>query len=199
VDQHHFAVLTRSLTNLPTRRDLLRGLASAGIGLQALRLSDAVEAKKRKKRKKNNKKKKSRPVVNQYGCLDVGQPCGGNSALCCSGICEGTAPKKGKQDTSRCVAHNTSICTPTLNICTTGTEGVCNQSNLNCHCTVTTGNAGFCGDYSLGALNLCRVCSRDTDCQAEFGAGAACVVFEGICATYCPATRGTACMPACAV
>jgi hypothetical protein len=209
MDQHHFTVWARSVSSVPSRRDVLRSLAGAGLGFGALRLSDAVAAKhKKKKGKKRKRKKKSQTPItpspftlpplafNQFGCVEVGQPCRGDNTNCCSGICQGAVPAAGQPDASRCVAHNASICTPALNICTTGQEGFCNPTNANSHCTVTTGNAGFCGDFSLGAITLCRDCSKDTDCQAEFGAGAACVVYEGICSTYCPATGGTACMPA---
>jgi hypothetical protein len=167
-----------------------------------LQYSENTEAKKRHRRKKKKKQDEKppitpEPVANEHGCLDIGQPCRGDSTLCCSGQCEGVAPAQGQPDISVCVAHNASICSPALNICTTGNESFCHASNRNCHCTVTTGNAGFCGDFTLGALSLCRVCNRDADCQAEFGAGAACVVFEGICSGYCPSTGGTACLPAC--
>lgn len=62
----------------------------------------------------------------------------------------------------------------------------------------TTGKALFCGDFTTAAPELCRVCKRDTDCYAEFGLGAACVVLGGTCATFCAATGGTACAALCA-
>jgi hypothetical protein len=43
---------TSSLNGRPSRRDVIRGLLGTGLGLAALRLPEAVEAKKRKKRKK---------------------------------------------------------------------------------------------------------------------------------------------------
>jgi hypothetical protein len=45
VDQTRFKIVTCSLTSLPSRRNVLRSLASAGLGLGALRLPDAVAAK----------------------------------------------------------------------------------------------------------------------------------------------------------
>jgi hypothetical protein len=56
MDQHHIATLTCTLSRLPSRRDVLRGMAGTGLGLATLRLSNATEAKnnhhkKRKKRK----------------------------------------------------------------------------------------------------------------------------------------------------
>jgi hypothetical protein len=190
MDGTQFDTVIRSLTK--SRRSLLGGALALTGGWFGI----ANTAARKKGKKRKGKKKPKALLFNQYGCVDVGQPCRGDSSTCCSGICEGVAPGRGKPDRSQCVAHNTSICTPALNICTTGSESTCNANNASTHCTVTTGNAGFCADFTQGAAKHCRNCSRDTDCQAEFGAGVACVVFTGICATYCPATGGTACMPA---
>jgi hypothetical protein len=202
MDQHYFEAWTRTLTSVPSRRDLLRGLAGAGLGLAALRLPDAAEAKKRHKKKKHKKIKKSQPqpVINQFGCLDVGQPCRGGSANCCSGICQGIAPKKRKSDTSTCVEHNAGICTPQYDSCAAGVSVSCHASNESCYCTMTTGNAPFCGDFTTtsGVEELCRVCSEDTDCQAELGPGAACVLLADACTAICAATGRTACVPPCA-
>jgi hypothetical protein len=194
MNQNRFAAVTRALISVPSRRHLLRGLAGAGFGLSLVRLPHAAAAKKKRKRKK--KAKKATP--NSFGCLNVGQPCQGDSAQCCSGICEGTKPKKGKPDKSRCVAHDTGICQVAMDVCTTGKDAICNIQNPNCQCYRTTGNAGFCGDVSSGLLNLCRDCSQDTDCEEEFGLGAACVALGGICESVCSDTGGTVCMPACA-
>jgi hypothetical protein len=194
MDQHHVAVLTRVLSRVPSRRDVLRGLAGAGLVLSALRRQDAAEAKKKRK-----KKRKKKPALNAFGCLDVGRSCRGNSASCCSGLCEGKNPKKGKKDTSTCVAHNAGICGPDSNACLE--EVLCNPSNPNCRCAPTTGNAGFCADltpFFIDPSGSCRDCSKDTDCQAEFGPGAACIVFGSPCILACPATDGKACVPPCA-
>jgi hypothetical protein len=93
------------------------------------------------------------------------------------------------------VAHDAAICQADSDTCTTGVPHYCNGSNLSCACLLTTGNAGFCG----GPGTQCRECNKDTDCQEEFGTGAACVVFGGICETNCPDTGGTACVPPCPV
>ncbi len=92
--------MTRALGRIPSRRDVLRSLAGAGIGISALGLPGIVDAKKHRK-KKGKKKRKTEPqpqlpplVFNQFGCIEVGQPCRGDSALCCSGICQGAAPNR---------------------------------------------------------------------------------------------------------
>jgi hypothetical protein len=48
----HISNLTSSLNTRASRRDVMRGLVGTGLGIAALRLPEAVEAKKRKKRKK---------------------------------------------------------------------------------------------------------------------------------------------------
>ena len=128
--------------------------------------------------------------ASHFDCRHVGDRCK-RATQCCSGICTGKRRRK------KCQAHDTSICNPSLNICTTGQEGFCNNNNHNCHCALTTGNAGFCGDYTAGLNNLCRDCSTDMDCQQEFGPGAACVVLQGLCKDSCVDTGNTACLPAC--
>ena len=48
------------------------------------------------------KKKNKKPKNNAFGCLNVGQACNGKNDKCCSGICDGKKPKKGKKDKSKC-------------------------------------------------------------------------------------------------
>jgi hypothetical protein len=184
-----FDNLIRSLTG--SRRRLLGG----GVALVAGQLG--VFGAGAKKKRKKRKLKKAKP--NAFGCLNVGQPCNGDSGACCSGICDGTKPKKGKKDSSRCVAHDVGICTPGSNACTFEGVGACHPSNPDCYCLRTTGNAPFCGATGdIGELELfCRDCRQDTDCHEEFGPDAACAIFDGICGGSCPDTGGTACVPAC--
>src|SRR5215212_6411401 len=167
MQKHQVAALTLTMNRVPSRRDIVRGLVGAGFGFGSLRQMETGEA---------SKKKKTKTKPNVFGCLNLGQPCAGNSARCCSGICHGRKPRKGKKDTSKCAVHNTGICAAGSDLCTSGLHHACHPSNPNCTCTLTTGNAGFCADFTSasGQEVACRVCTRDTDCQAEFGAGAAC-------------------------
>jgi hypothetical protein len=120
-----------------------------------------VEARKKKKKRKQKLKR------NAFGCVDVGQACRGNDANCCSGHCEGPAPKKGKKDTSTCVVGKV-------------------QCELDGICFRTTGNASFCGKSAE-----CTACTNDADCDAEgFGPGAACIA-----CISCDKDGGTACVP----
>jgi hypothetical protein len=112
--------LGRTLTRLPSRRDVLRGLAGSGLGLVTIRLPDAIAAKK----KRNRKDKKPKLQRNLYGCVDVGKACRGNNANCCSDLCEGKKPRRGQKDKSRCLAHNVLDCPP-------GWDG-CLESGVTC-------------------------------------------------------------------
>jgi hypothetical protein len=186
VNEDRYPVVTRSLTSVPSRRDVLRGLVGAGLGLGLARLPEAAEAKKKRKKKPNKPKP---PKANSYGCLNIGAACA-NDDQCCSGVCEGKT----------CRAHHTGICQVDYDLCTTGAAHVCNKAgtgDITCACVLTTGNAPFCGDTAVGYA--CQECSKDAACEEEHGAGAACVVVgAGICEGICADTGGTACMKPCA-
>lgn len=174
----------RSLTDAFRRRDLLQGLVAAA-GLVATNSPWATDAKNKRRRKRNKKSRKNKKSrVNQFGCLDIGQPCRGNSTFCCSGVCQGAKPKQGERDRSTCVAHDTGSCQAGASVCS-GTAITCTStSGESGLCFTTTGNAGFCS-----ATSDCFPCTKDADCQAVCGAAAACVR----CEEFCPDTGGTGC------
>jgi hypothetical protein len=190
MDGSQFDNLLRSLTG--SRRSLLPGALTLVAGWQ--RISE-VKAKK---------KPKNKPKLNAFGCLNVGQKCRGKDSTCCSGLCQGKKPKKGQKDKSTCVAHNDGGCTPERSVCVTGSQAsLCGPEAV---CLATTGNAGFCANVAGNSFSQeanCRVCSKDTDCEAAgFGQGAACVLLnQGVCATpesTCVGfngSSGTACLP----
>jgi hypothetical protein len=178
MDEMSFDHLTVLLCRFISRRATLGGLS-------ALTLPSLVDAKKRNRKKRKTK----RVTFNDFGCVNVGNFCK-NGGQCCSGICEG---KKGKRT---CVAHDVGVCEANSDICAAGQEVRCGIYNANCFCVSTTGDAPFCGDFTSPSL-LCRDCSQDADCEEEFGLGAACVVYGGACASWCPQTGGTSCLPAC--
>ena len=60
MDPRDVNAITRTLISLPTRRNVVRGLAGAGLGLGGLRLADAVEAKNKKAKKGRKRKGKKR-------------------------------------------------------------------------------------------------------------------------------------------
>jgi hypothetical protein len=189
--------LTRVLTRVPSRRGVLVGLASALAATLPLALGDEAAAKKRRKHKR--KTKKSTP--NAFGCLNVGQPCRGKSALCCSGVCGGKKPKQGGRDQRRCIGHNVGGCTPERNFCFADPiqQSLCNPVGAVSVCFSTTGSAGFCGNVAAFVEDEnCQLCIKDTDCEtAGFPPGSACVVLDpdGInCVDVCDATENRACM-----
>lgn len=174
--QEH-AALRDLLTHQTARRGLFGALAA-----KLLAPTTTIARKRRKRRRRGQ------PTPNAFGCLDVGSACRGNSDACCSGICLGKKPQRGKKDTSRCVAHNTGGCLPENNSCGLENPNIpCGADGL---CVGTTGNADFCADTAKGA---CAACRRDEDCQGGFGPGAACM----ICANglLCPETGGRVCVP----
>jgi hypothetical protein len=186
MNQHRVPNLSRSLTRIPSRRDVLRGLASAGLGLGLARLPAAAEA--RKKRKKKNKKPKP-PRPNAYGCRSVGVACT-TAEQCCSGICEG----------KKCRAHG-------VGTCLQKEPGVCNATNPllltcnldgDCGCVRTTAGSNFCSAFFGVPVNqFCADCRRDPDCETlGFPAGSACVpLSQGGCIGTCDSDR--ACLPPC--
>jgi hypothetical protein len=166
MDGSRLDILARSLTDSSSRRGILRGLAAA-LGLQAAHASDGTDARKKRK-------KRRQPKPNAFGCLNVGQPCGGNDDRCCSGICQGKKPKQGEKDKNRCVAHDTGgcqagqqepFCDGDIVACTTSTS-----TTRNGVCATTTGNAGYCVFTAT-----CSPCRKDADCRPVCGRGAACV------------------------
>jgi hypothetical protein len=141
--------------------------------LSAARFPGSVEAKKNKRKK---------PKKNEFGCLDVGKKCAGKDSKCCSGLCQGKKPKRGKRDKSKCVGHNAGSCQAGFDVCL-GVSAPCSTEGF---CFQTTGKASFCA----GGSGVCTNCQKDTDCEAlGAGPGAACVV----CASECPQTGGTVC------
>jgi hypothetical protein len=174
VETARFDHWTRTITQHASRRGLARLLTGGALGLAVSRVPIAVDAKKKKSKLKRN----------AYGCVSDGQPCRGNDANCCSGICEGKKPKHGKRDRSACAAHDVGSCQPGKDSCDVGIPCGAGAS-----CYQTTGNASFCG--SLAGL-MCQTCKKDADCVAlGYGGASACVV----CA-LCAQSGNAACVPA---
>lgn len=160
------------------------GLAAGGAAASLLGLAAALPSPTSAK-----KNKKKRLKLNSFGCVDVGRPCRGKDAKCCSGRCQGKKPKRGEKDTSTCVAHHVGACRVSADICagppplpSCGTNGYCFR---------TTGKASFCGDIDDVTFSPCSGCAKDSDCIADFGPAAACVLCAGNCAG-----ADTVCIPA---
>jgi hypothetical protein len=189
VDQYRFDALTRALSGVAVRRNVLRGLTGACLGLSGARLAGIAEARKKPK---NKPKPTPKPKPNKYGCFNVGAPCK-RAGQCCSSLCEG---KPGKQT---CRAHGTGICKQ-------GGPGACAATSVEdlaklacdgtrCFCFRTTAGSNFCsgGPYTDGSS--CADCKTDADCEAlGFPAGSACAPSKGICGVC---ASGTACLAPC--
>jgi hypothetical protein len=147
------------------------GLAAGGVAgtLLGPAMSLPGETTAEKRRRRRSKK----PKKNAFGCVNVGKPCRGKDSLCCSGRCQGKAPKKGEKDKSRCAAHHVGPCTAAQNECGDDTYSGCNPDLPSSACYRTTGEASFCGNAVVGG---CIDCRKDADCEAyEFPKGSACV------------------------
>jgi hypothetical protein len=189
MDKNQFGTVTHIMTSFPSRRDVLRGLAATGLGLGIARLPDLVEAKKKRKRKKKKRKPQVKP--NEYGCLEVNDPCT-SADQCCSGICEG----------KKCRAHGTGICRQDrVGACTAPFDEVPDLTCGNgCYCLRTTSGSNYCAEppAAVGSPK-CADCRKDADCLAlGFPAGSACVpVGLGHCNGRCES--GMACLVPCGV
>lgn len=163
-----------NLDGIPSRRDLLRSLASLGLGFGIVGRAEPGAARKRRHK---HKKKKRKIRKNLFGCVDVGRACE-NAGQCCSGICA------GKQGKKTCQVHNQGACQAGQDVCKEPPVNNCvTTTGLDGQCTITTGHAGYCG-----ITGVCAPCRRDVDCDPISGPGAACIV----CA-LCPDTLGFAC------
>jgi hypothetical protein len=180
MDGSHFDDVVRSLKE--SRRSLLGGAIAAATGGIGVRIAEA------RKRGKQRKKRKPRARPNQYGCLEIDDPCK-TAEQCCSGICEG---KKGKK---RCRAHGAGTCKPQPGVCTDPDPGygTCNNDNF-CYCHRTTANSIYCANQ---AHTDCADCRKDADCVAlGYPVGSACIPYsEGICSGACES--GMACAIPC--
>jgi hypothetical protein len=174
LDANQFDRAVRSLESGVQRRRVLGTFLTASLAapLFGFATSSGVDARRRKRKKIKR---------NSFGCVNVGQKCYGKSEVCCSGICDGT----GKN--SKCAGHDALGCSIAPDTCS---ESVTCGSNG--HCFGTTGNAPFCGKQFTC---FCKTCSKDTDCEATHGAGAACVECLDDCKSV-GVSSGTACVPA---
>lgn len=173
MDSIRFDALVQSLAE--SRRSLLAGTLALGAGWVGI---STIEAKSKKRKRKKKPKQAS---ANEYGCLDVGDPCQ-SADQCCSGICDG---KKGQRT---CLAHDTGTCKQD------GQLVPCNN-RTNCGCFTTTGGSDVCAE--LFPPSECANCRRDTDCEAlGFPQGSACIPFDCESGFACMVPCGKAPSPA---
>jgi hypothetical protein len=168
MDQHHFTALTRSVRSVPSRRDVLRGLAAAGLGFGALRLPDAVAAKNKKKGKKKNKKKTQQqctPNCTERTCGNDG--CGGSCGACgANQVCRGGACCTPDPISATCAAR-----------CGTWTNN-CGQPVACATCAA--------GQRCLSNGSCAIVCIKSADCPVGCGCSAASVEGAQHCVVVAP-------------
>jgi hypothetical protein len=146
VNQTRFETATRSLTGLPSRRDVLRSLASAGLGLGALRLPDAVAAKNKQKGKKRKKKVQQRCMPN---CTE--RTCGNDG---CGGSCGACGPTQ--------VCHGGTCCVPESRGATCA--GRCGTWTNTCGQPVACASCAA-GQQCLSNGSCAIVCAVNGDCS----------------------------------
>jgi hypothetical protein len=163
MDADRFDSVARALHFARSRRASLRLLASGALGVLAIMHEPGATS------------------ATHFSCRHIGVRCR-RAGQCCSGICRGRSGRK------RCKGHDAGICTG-QNVCTTGSTR-CGEHvpGTGCFCFQTTGDAPFCGRFAV-----CRSCSRDKECEEDFGPGAACVVHDCVCGV----TGGTGCVVKC--
>ena len=173
MDSRHFDAMVRSL--IGPRRSLLAGIVGGALAMAGANPRQPAAAGKRKPLERN-----------EYGCVPIGKGCRGNDNVCCSGICEGKKPKKGKRDRSMCLAHDVAGCKPGQQSWSCGTTSYpCTTSTGNPlgGCQTTTGDAGYCA-----AILHCLPCRKDADCQSQLNNPLAACIGCVACA------EGTACV-----
>lgn len=180
--------LRQALSGIPSRRDVLRGLAAAGLGLGVATVPELAGAKP-KRRRKSRKPRQTPAKPNRYGCLSNNAPCR-RASQCCSNVCLGQPGRK------RCRAHGTGTCNQTAPaFCESPVPPLtaCDNSQA-CVCMRTTSGSSFCGST---VTSNCAACKRDADCVAlGYPPGSACAPFtNGACAGNCP--TGMMCMAPC--
>jgi hypothetical protein len=180
VDQSQFDTMTRTLTRVPSRRDVLRGIASAGCGLAALWLPGSTQASKKHKsadaKKKGKKRKQKRQNQTQEPPVAVDNPssqsptpppppgctpncgdraCGGDG---CGGSC-GTCG--GNQ-----VCQGGTCCNPEPRGATCA--GRCGTWTNNCGQPVTCATCPA-GQQCIGNGSCAIVCAASGDCPGGSG------------------------------
>lgn len=164
MNHHRFTTWTSLVTHLPSRRDFLRGIAAAGLGLATIRPPGTADA--RKKRKKNKRKNRQAlpppaapctPKCGRKECGDdgCGGSCGGCGAdqVCVTGTCCTPQPLE-KTCTARC-GHGARC---PLRCDTVIDPGACSQL-VACSCP----NGHEC--LSNGSCG--QVCEQASDCPGQ--------------------------------
>ena len=193
MNQLRFDTLTRSLTGLPSRRDVVRGLAGAGFGVGTLWLPGDTAARKKHKKKKKAKGSPASPPAatctpncNDRTCGNNG--CGGSCGSCgANHVCQGgtcvCAESPAASCTDRaCGAVVTNLCGELVTCSCPGGQQCLSNGSCAIACDETTTCPGTCfcsGRVSTEGARHCirgillpqmpctstADCPRDSHCQ----------------------------------
>jgi len=160
VDQKQFDDVSRTLSRRPSRRDVLRGLAGAGLG--SLRLSDVGEARKKPKRKGNKKKSATRPTPADapHDALTCTPNCA--ERTCGNDGCGGSCGNCGGDQ----ICRGGTCCVPDAPAATCG--GRCGTWTNNCGQPVVC-SACPAGQHCIGNGSCAVVCDDHADCSGACG------------------------------
>ncbi len=163
MNEHHIPSWTRLVTHAPSRRDVLRGIAGAGLGFAALPHPDTADA--RKKRKKNKKHRQeapppAAPCTPKCGRKECGNDgCGGSCGECGAGqVCAtGTCCSPQPVETT-CTTRCGLASTCPLRCDTVVDPGACSQP-VTCSCPS--------GHECLSNGSCGQICAQASDCPGQ--------------------------------
>jgi hypothetical protein len=166
MSKNTLTVMPRFVSTLPSRRDFVRGLAGAGLGVSALHLVDHGEAKKKRKRQGKQRKNRQQPLP------PVTAPPPPPFAGTCS------------VQRNRCT-----VADPVLATCNLPDEfATCLVT------TSDTPFCGSL--LAFNPAVHCQACATNADCATlNFPPGTACVQIGGKFCNGCEATGNRACVP----
>jgi hypothetical protein len=148
MNQTRFNAVTQSVTRVPSRRDVLRGLAGAGIGTLWLPgIADAKNKRGKKRKKKNTQQPTSNCTPN---CVD--RTCGSDG---CGGSCGTCAADQ--------VCHGGTCCVPESQ--STTCAGRCGTWTNNCRQPVACPTCPT-GQQCLSNGSCAQVCGSGVPCPS---------------------------------
>jgi hypothetical protein len=173
MDTARFDTLTRFVGSRTSRRAAV-GLTVAGLLASATPDADAARCSKAK------------PCPECKRCRQRRCKPKGNGTACSAGACQNGV----------CTRNYAGTCDATTPQDNCGTM-TCNN-RTGCFCHVTVGGAFFCGKDEDAQ---CNNCTKNSDCIASMGVGAACLSYANVptsvCAAACAASNNRVCVPPC--
>jgi hypothetical protein len=159
MNQHRIAALTRSLTHVPSRRDVLRGFASGVLGLGTLWLEGAQARNKHRKKHKRKKTKAPSPPAATCTPRCGRKVCGDDG---CGGSCGNCAPGQSCRSGTCCTPEPSAV--TCVGRCGTVIDNIC---HLPVACSCPSGQAclsnGSCAAVCSSSATICPV-NGSCDC-----------------------------------